>query len=435
MDVLFGIIQLVSIIMIGIYEYRKKSISIFMWATLLVMFGIPHLLSILINNIEYSKDVMMKASIFVILFNFFYLFTKLLLIEYNDNRINKQVKSDNESEEKNVLILSNNSEDRRLRRNYFIVLLISFLILVYYSRKYLGSLKYSSWNSLRGINSELGFRSLLRYGNFLFFSSAGVFLVYINYRKKFMSVLSLLLIIVYSLSIGNRMTMLPAIVAIIILNIFYGNEKLNCRKVFIFSVLGALTLYIINFLRILRFGGGFYKMLRQFNFSTINSQVFEMMLNGEGELGLRKAFYYFIYRDNDFANFNKGHTYIRLLLIAIPTFLIPGIKPPDFAISMGSAWSGNPYNTVYSMHPTLYGDCFANLWWFGIFLGIFWAIFSFLIDRFINDNAAVVKTMLMVLFGVAYVIVGRGSVYNGIFIAFIGTIIILSINLLSRLRL
>lgn len=124
-----------------------------------------------------------------------------------------------------------------------------------------------------------------------------------------------------------------------------------------------------------------------------------------------------------------------MLLIAIPTSLIPGIKPPDFAISMGSAWSMNPYNTSYSMHPTLYGDCFANLWWFGILLGIFWAIFSFFIDKFIYKRNEVVKMMLMVLFSTVFVIAGRGSVYNGFFIAFVGTIIVLSINLVSRIKL
>lgn len=40
--------------------------------------------------------------------------------------------------------------------------------------------------------------------------------------------------------------------------------------------------------------------------------------------------------------------------------------------------------------------------------------------------------MLMVLFSTAFVITGRGSVYNGFFTAFIGTIIVLIINFFSR---
>ena len=75
----------------------------------------------------------------------------------------------------------------------------------------------------------------------------------------------------------------------------------------------------------------------------------------------------------------------------------------------------NPYNTSYSMHPTLYGDCFANLWWFGIILGHFWA--------------------LLVLLGTAYVIVGRGSVYNGLFYAFAGTLVILIVDKVSGIKL
>ena len=43
--------------------------------------------------------------------------------------------------------------------------------------------------------------------------------------------------------------------------------------------------------------------------------------------------------------------------------------------------------------------------------------------------------LLMVLFSTAFVIAGRGSVYNGFFTAFVGTIIVLNINLVSRIKL
>ena len=76
---ILGMLQLLSIIIISIYEYNKRSIVIFLWATLLIMFGIPHLLSIMTNTSDYSDDIMIKASIFVIMFNLLYIITKKFL--------------------------------------------------------------------------------------------------------------------------------------------------------------------------------------------------------------------------------------------------------------------------------------------------------------------------------------------------------------------
>ena len=72
-NIVLGVMQLISIIFVSIYEYNKKSIAVFLWATLLVMFGIPHVLSILTGTFDYGDDVMIKASIFVVLFNFLYI--------------------------------------------------------------------------------------------------------------------------------------------------------------------------------------------------------------------------------------------------------------------------------------------------------------------------------------------------------------------------
>ena len=115
--------------------------------------------------------------------------------------------------------------------------------------------------------------------------------------------------------------------------------------------------------------------------------------------------------------------------------LIPSIKPPDFAIDMGTAWSMNPYNTSYSMHPTLYGDCFANFWWFGIILGSLWAVLVFVIDAFVLRFETTAREILMVLLATSYVIIARGSVYNGLFTAFAGTLIVVIVDKISRLSL
>ena len=85
------------------------------------------------------------------------------------------------------------------------------------------------------------------------------------------------------------------------------------------------------------------------------------------------------------------------------------------------------------MHPTLYGDCLRT------FRGLefswhFWGcLFILLIKNCTEVTSA--REISMVLLGTVYVIIGRGSVYNGIFYGFAGVLVIICIKLLSRFRL
>lgn len=198
--------------------------------------------------------------------------------------------------------------------------------------------------------------------------------------------------------------------------------------------MGVISIFIVYFLRLLRIYGGFFNFYENFDFLSMGRLVLEMIVEGDGELSLRKAFYHFIEHNNQFQDFNQGHTYIRLLLIAIPTSLSFGIKPDDFAIAMGSAWINNPYNTNYSMHPTLYGDVFANFWWWGVIAAFFWALFSFFIDHISERRSRTVTDVLYVVFASMYIIIARGSVYNGVFNAYISCLIIMTVYVISRIR-
>lgn len=437
MNVFLAFIQLITIILICIYEYKKKYISIFLWGTLLIMYGVPHFLSVVFKKISYDEEVVIKASIFVILFNLLYLFTKFLIFDITKNistyktTLVEKIKLHRVAE-----VYLGPKRDEHLTRVFFALLASCLFILVVSSVAYFGSVFNSSWGNFRRLNKELGFMSPIRYTNFIFFGCAGVALVYKKYNKNIMFIISLMIIVFYSLITGNRITILPALMAIIIPYIFNDKKKLSIKQILFLSFIAFFIIYLVHFLRLLRIYGGFYNLAINFDFEQVNLQVLDMILNGNGgELALRNIFYYFIYKDNNFINFNRGHTYIRLLLIAIPTSLSGGLKSPDFAITMGSAWKNDPYNSSYSVHPTLYGDCFANFWWFGIFLGAFWAALSYMLDnKCVHIKNEVVRSMLMVLWGTVYVIVGRGSVYNGFFIGYAGSIVVGTVYLISKFR-
>ena len=76
---ILGTIQLIAIIAVCVYELRNKSIAIFMWSILFVMFGIMHFISILTNSYTFSEKTMNTASLFVILFTISYLLGRILI--------------------------------------------------------------------------------------------------------------------------------------------------------------------------------------------------------------------------------------------------------------------------------------------------------------------------------------------------------------------
>ncbi len=432
MSIFLATIQLISIILITLYEYKKKYLSVFLWATLLVMFGIPHFLSVILDNVKYSNEVMIDASIFVLLFNLTYILSRILFSILPFAKINLVIKKNKNNSHQDYF--NKNGIDGRIKRYLFLLLVSCIVILSFFIIKYLGNIFNTSWGRIYILNSELGILSPLRFVQFLFFASAGVILVFKENKNKVLYIISVLLILFYPFVTGNRITILPLLVAIIIPFVFNNKRRKSFKTIISLGILGIVSVYLVYFLRLFRIYGGFYSLFSSLDIYSMNNLVIDMLLNGNGELGLRNAFYYFIDNNNHFPNFNEGHTYLRLLFIAIPTSLSGGLKPPDFAISMGSAWINDFSNTNISMHPTLYGDVFANFWWFGIFLGIFWAVFNFLIDKIVNRKNKVVKNVLLVILGAMFVIIARGSVYNGVFIGLVSSFILLGVYLISKVK-
>ncbi|MGL5751693.1 MAG: O-antigen polymerase [Paraclostridium sp.] len=423
MSAVVGLLQLISIVVVIFYEYTKKYISVFMWGTLLILFGVPHFIAILFNKYEYNEEVMIQASIFVILFNLVYLVSRIII----SSIINTKTKSDNNLD-------MDNYTNKKIVKLLFITLLICIFILLFYSRKYLGGIFNASWGGFYNLNQELGSRNLLRYTQFLFFASAGVVLIFKQKKRKVLFCIASIIIILYSTITGNRITILPLLVSIILPFIYDNKKVISIKNIVILIILGIVAVYLVYFFRLLRIYGGMSEILSSLSLQSINSLVIDMILSGDGELSLRNAFYHFIQYNNEFPNFNEGHTYLRLLFMIIPSSLLGGMKPPDFAISMGSAWTYDFQNTTFSMHPTLYGDVFANFYWGGIIWAIFWAIFNVVVEKIINRKNRVVKNVLQVLLGTVFIIIARGSVYNSIFIGVVGFIIISLIYWLSRIK-
>lgn len=201
-------------------------------------------------------------------------------------------------------------------------------------------------------------------------------------------------------------------------------RKINLKTIIIGAILGVISIILMYGLRLFRFYGTIDQFLDNFVLSEFIEKLIKMLKNNNGELDLIDAYYYFIEKNNNFEGFEQLSTYIRMILFWVPTKLSFGVKPFDFAITMGSAYSNNLYNTIYSMHPTLFGDCYANFGFLGIILGIFWAIFVKCIDMLCFRKRYLYRVFLSILWGYSYIVIGRGSVYNGFYYGIRGTLII-----------
>lgn len=414
---ILAITQFLLITIIVFQEYRRKSIGVFLWAMLLILFGIMHLSTVVANYHDYPMWVYNHASLFVILFCLFYMVTRKILIPSR----NKVCISFDDWSKVNYQIIT--MYQAKYIKFVFLLLFASVFYKIYEVAQYSGSLLDTSWESKRAMSQEQGYLNIEWFVNNVYFFSSSAVLMFVYWGKKNLALISALLLIFCVVIIRARSEVLSLLVAIVAYYIYNGS-KLTLKKIIILLIIGLISIIFIYAIQIFRYYGSISNFITEFDMQVFFDSIFMNMSEGKGDIGLRDVFYYFIYHDNQFENFGKGHTYIRMLLLFVPTQWSGGLKPPDFAITMGSAMGTGLDG--FSTHPTLFGDCFANFGYWGVFMGIFWAILVFLADKFANRLEINLKIGAIILIANTAIIMGRGSVYNA-YSTFVYGIIIMMI--------
>lgn len=396
---LLGIIQLITIIFICIYEFKKKSIAVFMWAILLVMFGIPHFISTLTNSFYFSIETMNTASLFVILFGITYIVGR--------NLFAKRI-SVSEIKRKTDISELNSKYYKKFMLFLFAMLIILVLLRLVNLIRSAGNIFDTSWVTMRSIEGD--YFSFSQFFIPFYFMSSSCLIMALKLKNKKVICLSSLVMVLEVVISRNRIEILPLAVSIIYYIILQQN-RLNIKNMIVLFLIAIFGIYAIYGLRVFRHAGTFSNFLERYDFITFNQTILDYFENDDGELGLRNYMYYFIENDNNFEDFNKGHTYIRMALGVLPTQWSFGLKPSDFAISMGKAV--NPKISGYSIHPTLFGDVYANFGIYGFLFGFVWAILLTLIDNIANKKNKITFLPFLVVWASVFVIQARGSVYNG----------------------
>ena len=397
-SVLFGIIQFILITLILVREIEHQSPVVFLWATLFVMFALPHLYTVVFENMPYSTSVLLLASLFVCGFCCIYLlFRRKKKLEFITLIPEKRYEIAREDIEGSIF--------EHLCLFLFVVTMVGYIVTIVRAE---GGLMNTSWGAGREISSSYVSFSGLAMRVFLMFS--GLSLYYYLTRRHLKAALILLMFMGLILVTTNRVLVLPIMVffvSVYLINI----RAITIKHIVIGILLAVIAIYTIYAIRAFRYLGTLSNAFENFSWTYINNMVKTFLNSNNGELGLREYFYFFIQEKNQFEGFNSGYTYIRMLLVYLPSKWSFGLKPQSFDLFMGQAIG---MVAGGSTHPTLFADCFGNLSWFGILLGGFWAGLANGIDILIEKQKySFFKIMLFFLAAYAYVVIGRGSVYNG----------------------
>ena len=410
--VTFGVMQFLLISWICYFEFRNKSSVVFLWGTLLIIYGVMHIFASFIGDINYDDAILLDASVFVVLFCCFYICTRILITDYVFimQMHHKMLSS--------TLIEKQNANYMQYVFILLALVILGRMLIINYAS---GGILNSSWGGIREYQTTVSYMNCGQILNVLFFVLSGILLIFLILRKRILALATVFLLIINVLITRNRIEVLPLICPFISLFIF-KTKKVNINTILWLIIIGISTIFIIYGLRAYRYYGSVANFFINFNGSDFINQIQEFIKTNNGELGLRRYFYYFIEHNNNFVGFGKGASYIRMLLVFIPTKWSVGIKPNDFAITMGTAVGMGPGG---SMHPTLFGDCYANLGWWGIFLGIFWAIYATLFDKLITSRKNITSSCLIYSLNASmFCMVGRGAVYNAFAIVAWGTLVI-----------
>ena len=271
-SLVLGIIQLLLIGFILISEIKRKSPAVFLWATLIIMFGIPHLVTAIFEDMNYSSAVIAQASLFVIGFCIIYLLIR-------KKRTVNFVKLE---ENKFFLIHSSKIENTVFARMCFGIFLIAIIGYTLYFIRANGDILNTSWASVR--STEKSYVSFVGLAERIIFMFSGLSMFYFLTNRRVKSAVVLLLFAVMVLVTRNRVEVLPILIFFIVLYLL-KIKKIKIKHIVIGIALAILVIYIVYGIRAFRWLGSLSNAFSSFSIEYINKTVLGFISSKDGELG------------------------------------------------------------------------------------------------------------------------------------------------------
>lgn len=355
---------------------------------LFVVFTFPHLMYLSLRI--YPEHVMERVNLFVILFMLVYLVLRFLYF-YKMQPVSKL---------KDFSDLKNEPEG--LMNFIFLIEIVSMAVVLFYMHRRGGTIL----TAVAYGDYEVGIVEQIAMVTFI--SLSGIGFVYLMRKEYVKFIVIAVCYAMYLIITQIRYNMVGFVAPFLIFFIFSTDRK----RIALGVGMGFMVIFFVYLFQQLRWLGGIGN-LSKVGFETVVDRAMGYFRQGNGEIGLVRAFYYFVRHNNHFPNFGQGNGFVRLALILFPASVF-AFKPRDFAIDMYKEWFGKD-DPMGTMHPTLFGDAFGNFGYAGWITGIFYAGLFMLLDEMINhEDCKTVSVLKASLCCTMAILIGRGAIYNAI---------------------
>jgi hypothetical protein len=411
----FCIINIVFFVFTGFLDYKKRNPFFIVWVSILVTFLIPSIFDsagdvVAINDhadvISLNWLQLIKAQTFAFGFCLVYIFFSSLI----DKKINTHDKYNFKHIKKDELLLTN-------RVFYIAMLAFGMALGALVINHGFESLLTSSYGYYRESASPV----IKMLSFYLIASSGGCVLMLIKHSKiKFF--LLVICITFFYLVVNTRQLILPFIAPFFY---YFSFKKISLARFSLILLSVPVGLIFFLFLQLLRYQGGLLSSLESVGTPEFNSLLLASLYDLKGESLIRYAYYYFIEHGHSTPGFMEALTYIRLLLLPLPSTYFGWIKPRDFDEVLYSTYYIHDHiSEAGTLHTTLMGSSYMNFGWLGIFSSIFFAILSFTYKKLCAQSPPLRKSLLYGTCFLSFLMISRGSIYNSMAMLIISTIII-----------
>lgn len=410
---------MVSVFLYGfLFEYKNKSPFFVFYLGLLILVVFPSFMnSFSLGFNDYPEIVYVEANLFSALYLLVLCFFRRIL---TDVLKVKNIWLD-------FVYYKKDNDFSDLNRIYLFFLALCFLCFIF-------GLKLFSFSALMTLNWWDLVRSnspLVILGTYLSYVSCGI-LISSYYSKnssdKILSYSLTIIFLCFSVLVLKTRSYVLMFLVPMFLYLMYSKKGVELVKPI---VLFIVTVFLFIFARAVRHSND----LNDFLSADIGLSILDA---GQGaESTFIEAFYYFIYNNNNFEGFGNNYTLTRILF-----FWFPDFKPIEFSYLMHSAYFGSSPSEGLSMHPTVFGDAYANSWWMGAFTySFFLAIYISLLEltvRFFDNSRNYFKVIVFSIISIVSLIFARGAVYNAFMYSFLPIlmlfILLYSFNNILKIR-
>lgn len=421
MNIIIAIPLLITNIWLLKRSIDFKTYDVLLWALLLVFFSIPYMSDVLLHADSISEEVLFKSGLSALFFNM--VFSVVICITV--------------PEELSAPSLSTKSRKFKFLLLLFLCISCALFILHLISVFGLNFLNINTifYMSFRDVGLDNGtiFRDLFHRISAV---AAVALPVYWFSRNYFLTIIAFQILFFCILLEGTRWLLIPALGPLLYGFVFRSNSVL--RAFLRFAIIGFTALFLVFHVQTLRYSGDRspINVVKPAVLADTFVRVFDFGASKEtasGEYRLRHFYYFIAGNVPNKYDFSYGSTYLRMLLVGVPTSMSMGLKPIDLTRNIAEWIYPERAGFGGTVHPLIYGESYANFGFMYFVLGGFWAFFIGLLSRYVARQRQNIQILLLPSMASFTVLLARGAVYSAFLFLVTGFLLVLIMKFVARL--